>query len=1115
MSDPSPSGPDRTDLPFEPVQADVRFPDLEREILAFWRAADVFRATLSKDAPRGNWVFYEGPPTANGKPGVHHVISRAFKDLFPRFKTMQGFHVTRKGGWDTHGLPVEIAIEQRLGFKSKQEVEDYGIAAFNALCRAYVFENIQDWNEMTERIGYWVDLDDAYVTYDPGYVESCWWVMKELWDRGLLTEDYKVTWHSPSSNTTLASHEVSLGYREDVPDPSIYPAFPAVATDLAARGLPVAPDADVAFLAWTTTPWTLAANTGLAVLPDATYALVRGPARKATPDGATRAFLLAEALVGTVFDGVPHEVLATCPGSDLVGARYQPLLRGRPDEADAPDLVGWRVVADDFVTLDDGTGIVHLAPAYGDLEVGRRHGLPTRWSVDLTGHVMPEVALEGAPEGAGPYAGTWFKDADAAIIADLEAAGAMYHHATIRHTYPFNWRDGVPLMNVAKKSWYIRTSHLKDRLLATNDQIGWHPDHVRTGRFGKWLENNVDWALSRERYWGAPMPVWRAEDGDTIVVGSVAELSTLAGRDLTGLDLHRPAVDDVVLTQRGKTFRRVPYTVDVWFESGAMPYAQWHYRGADSPEGAAEALANHFPADYICEAIDQTRGWFYSLHALGTLLTDAGDEGRAPGPLHHLAGTTSAFKNVIVLGHIVDEQGEKMSKSKGNVVDPWTVLNAQGADALRWYLFASSPPEATKRFSQGLVEETLRDVFMTLWNTYAFFVMYANLDRPDLGAAPPPAERPLMDRWLHARVHALVRDVTADLEGFDATGAARRIRDVVVDEISNWYVRRNRRRFWKGDGAADALAAYATLHEALVTVAKTMAPLAPFVSEALYRNLVARRDPAAPASVHLCAWPEADAAAIDEALLRDMRTLQRIVELGRAARAASGHKVRQPLPEVLVRVPNASDLEGLKRLEDALRDELNVKAVRYLEPTAAFVDYAVKPNLPVVGRRLGKRIPEIRAALATIDGRAVAAAVAEGRPFELDLEGGAVALAPDELLLDARSPDGYAAVEEKGYLAALRTELTPELRREGLMRDAVRLVQDARKQAGLEVSDRIALALAAEGAEAAEALAEHRAALAAEVLATDVREGDLEGEAFRISTELGGSPLSIALRRVD
>ncbi len=1102
--------------PFEDVSSDVRFPDLERAVLSFWREADVFRASLDKASPRGNWVFYEGPPTANGKPGVHHVISRAFKDLFPRFRTMQGFHVTRKGGWDTHGLPVEIAIEKRLGFKSKSEVEDYGIARFNALCRAYVFENIQDWNELTERIGYWVDLDDAYVTYDRGYVESCWWVMKALWERGLLAEDYKTTWHSPSSNTTLASHEVALGYRDDVPDPSVYPAFPARREDLVARGL-VASDErrDVAFLAWTTTPWTLAANTGLAVHPEATYALVEGPRLHGADGPGDHLYVLAERLVDEVFDDTPHAVLARLSGADLVGARYEPLLRGRPDEADLAGVSGWRVVADDFVTLEDGTGVVHLAPAYGDLDVGRRHGLPTVWSVDLAGQVLPEVAAPDAPEAPGPYTGRWFKDADDAITADLRARGRMFRAGTILHTYPFNWRDERPLMNVAKKSWYIRTSPLKDRLLATNDRIGWHPDHIRTGRFGKWLENNVDWALSRERYWGTPLPVWRAEDGETHVVGSVAELADLAGADLSDLDLHRPAVDEITFERGGKTFRRVPYTVDVWFESGAMPYAQWHYRGETSPPGAAAALAAHFPADYICEAIDQTRGWFYSLHTLATLLTDPGDEGRAAGPLHDLAGPTSAFKNAIVLGHIVDENGEKMSKSKGNVVDPWTVLDGQGADALRWYLFASSPPEATKRFSLAGVDETVRDVFMTLWNTYAFFVLYANLDRPDLASAPPPRERPLMDRWLHARLQALVRDVTADLEGFDATTAARRIRDVIVDELSNWYVRRNRRRFWKGDAGTDARSAYATLHEALVTLAKLMAPFAPFVSETLYRNLVARRDPDAPVSVHLCDWPMVDADGVDESLLRDMATLQKVVELGRAARAATGHKVRQPLPEVLVRVPSEAELAGLRRLEDALRDELNVKAVRYLEPTAAFVDYDVKPHLPKVGRRLGARVPAVRAALAAADGRAIARAVAAGEPFALEVDGETITFAPDELLLDARSPAGYAAVEERGMLAALRTELTPELRREGLVRDAMRLVQDARKQAGLEVADRIELALDATDPEAVRALSERGDELAAEVLAREVQAGDLTGDAFRLEADLGEGRLRVALRRAS
>jgi len=1107
--------PDPTATPFDPVPTDVRFPDLERSVLDFWREADVFRRSLEKPAPRGSWVFYEGPPTANGKPGVHHVISRVFKDLFPRFKTMQGHRVNRKGGWDTHGLPVEIAIEKRLGFTNKQQVEDFGIARFNALCRENVFENIQDWNEMTERIGFWVDLDDAYVTYDAGYVQSCWWIMQQLWQRGLLVEDYKTTWHSPSSNTTLASHEVALGYREDVPDPSVYPAFPAERADLVERGVVGGAETrDVAFLVWTTTPWTLAANTGLAVLPGARYALVEGPVRKrAGADTPRKLYLLAEALVPAVFAGCEHIVLTTVDAASLVGARYRPILRGRPDEAEAPAASGWRVVADDLVTLDDGTGIVHLAPAYGDLEVGRRHALPTCWSVDLSGHVIAEVAPLDAPRDAeGPYTGMWFKDADGAITRDLEAAGHMFDHGTIRHAYPFNWRDERPLMNVAKKSWYIRTTVLKDRLLELNDRIGWHPDHVRTGRFGKWLENNVDWALSRERYWGAPMPIWRSEDGETVVVGSVAELAGLVGRDLTGLDLHRPAVDELTFERGGKTFRRVPYTVDVWFESGAMPYAQWHYHGEGTPPEAAQKLADHFPADYICEAIDQTRGWFYSLHALATLLTDPGDGDRPAGPLHHLAGATSAFKNVIVLGHIVDENGEKMSKSKGNVVDPWTVLDAQGADALRWYLFASSPPEATKRFSQALVEETLRDVFMTLWNTYAFFVLYANLDRPDLSAAPPVAGRPPMDRWLHARLQVLIREVTADLEGFDPTSAGRRLRDVIVDELSNWYVRRNRRRFWRGGDAADALSAYATLHEALVTLAKLMAPLAPFVSELIYRNLIARRDPAAPVSVHLCDWPEA-ATADGADLLRDMATLQKVVELGRAARAASGHKTRQPLPELLVRVPSEAELAGLRRLEDALRDELNVKQVRYLDPTDPFVAYDVRPHLPKVGKRLGKRVPAVRAALAAADGRAIARAVAEGRPFELEVEGETVAFAPDELLLDARSPEGYAAVEDRGLLAALRTELTPALVREGLVRDAVRLVQDARKQAGLEVADRIELALEASGPEARAALTEHGATLAQEVLATTFTFEPLSGEAFRLDAELGDGSLRVSLRR--
>ncbi|MFA5593881.1 MAG: isoleucine--tRNA ligase [Trueperaceae bacterium] len=1106
---------------FKEVPSDVSFPALERRVIDIWNDRNVFRRSVDRPAPNGDWVFYEGPPTANAKPGVHHVISRAYKDLFPRFKTMQGYRVGRKGGWDTHGLPVEIALEQRLGFTNKQQIEEFGIAKFNELCREDVWRNIQDWNAMTERIGFWIDLDDPYITYKNSYIESCWWIMKSLFDRGLLVEDYKTTWHSPSSNTTLASHEVSLGYKEDVEDPSIYPKFPARAEELKARGLIAADETrPVYFLAWTTTPWTLAANTGLTVLGSADYVLVAAPEKHGDSGGAEQLYWVAAQLAESVF-GEGTEVVGRAKGEELVGLTYQPLLKGRVD--DGADLSkAWRVVSDDFVTLEDGTGIVHVAPAYGDLDVGRKYDLPTIFSVDLTGGVMPEVRPYDAPEGGeGPYAGVWFKEADDRITADLTAAGLMYRSGTILHTYPMNWRDGTPLMNVAKKSWYIRTTAVKDHLLENNDKVGWHPDHVRTGRFGKWLENNIDWALSRERFWGATMPIWQNEDGSRkVCVGSVAELEELTGRDLSELDLHRPYVDEITFELDGETMRRVPYTVDVWFESGAMPYAQWHYMGEDSPPEVVEQLKRNFPADYICEAIDQTRGWFYSLHALGTLLTDPGDPatGREPGALAHMFEPSSAFKNLNVLGHIVDEKGEKMSKSKGNTVDPWTVLDAQGADALRWYLYSVSPDGATKRFSAALVDETLRDFFMTLWNVYGFFVLYANLEEPDLAAAPAPAERPLVDRWLVSRLATLTTTVTAALEDFDPTTASRAIRDFVVDELSNWYVRRNRRRFWRSgaeDGtgalATDSLAAYATLHEALVTVAKLMAPMAPFTSEALYQNLVLSLDEQAPDSVHLAPWPVANEAHMDADLEHAMRALIRLVELGRSARAASGVKLRQPLPEVLVRVREASELEGVQRLADQLLEELNVKAVRFLAVEDTFVDYTLKPNLPRLGKRVGKLIPQLRAALAELDGREVAANVAAKRNTVVQLADQTLELEPEDLLLDPQSPEGYAAVEERGYLVALDTRVSAELRREGLVRDAVRLVQNGRKSAGLEVSDRIALFVEAEG-QLLQALEEHSDTLAREVLAVELTLGSLLEGAYTEETDVDGERFAFSLR---
>ena len=1093
----------------------ANFPALEQGVIAFWREREIFKKSVAKPAPEGDYVFYEGPPTANGKPGVHHVISRCYKDLFPRFKTMQGFRVGRKGGWDTHGLPVEIAIEKRLGFTKKSEVEAYGVEKFNQLCRDYVFENIQDWNAVTERIGYWLDLENAYVTYDNSYIESCWWVMKSLWECGLLGEDYKTTWHCPRSNTSLSSHEVAQGYKENVEDPSVYPKFPADRAGLQGRGLLGENETrPVSLLAWTTTPWTLAANSGLAVKGDAIYALVSAAGRYGG-EGRDELYVVLADLAEKVFGEGAFEVLRTFPGDALVGLTYAPILQGRiPADEDAAS--GWRVVADDSVTLSDGSGVLHVAPAYGDLELGRRHGLPTLFSVSLLGEVFPEVKLEEAP-GDGPYTGMFFKDADKPLAADLLARGLLFRSGTIRHTYPFNWRMmDVPLINVAKKSWYIRTTMLKDKLLENNAKVNWHPETIKTGRFGKWLENNIDWALSRERYWGAPLPIWEADDGERVCVGSVAELGALTGKDLSGLELHRPFVDEVTFERDGKTFRRVPHVVDVWFESGAMPYAQWGYLGDRSSQQTRDQLARNFPADYICEAVDQTRGWFYSLHALGTLLTDSGDEatGRPPGALAWVEPDTSAFKNVIVLGHILDENGEKMSKSKGNIVEPWTVLDAVGADALRWYLYASSPPEASKRFSLPLVEETQRDLFMTLWNTYSFFVLYANLDQPDLTRTPDVAERPEIDRWLVAKTHALVRDVTGRLEGYDPTAASRLVRDFVVDELSNWYVRRNRRRFWKSGADADKLAAYGTLYEALVTLTKLMAPMAPFVSEVIYRNLVLSVTPDAPESVHLASWPEADAALIDDALLRDMNALVRVVELGRGARAASKVKTRQPLPEVLVRVRSAEELAGLKRLEPQLLEELNVKRATYLDVTADFVAYDVKPNLPRVGKRFGKLIPALKKAIGETDGREIARNVREGRDTVLMLNGEEHRLEPEAFLLDAKSPEGYAALEERGYLAALNTQLTPELVREGLARDVIRLVQNARKNAGLEVSDFIELSLQTEGDVLAAAEA-HRETIKNEVLADILTFEPPSEAAYSEQAEVEGTPLGIGLSKAE
>ncbi len=1067
---------------FRSVDPQVSFPQLEDRLVSWWRESGVRARSLAGREDGPDFIFFEGPPTANGKPGVHHVLARAFKDIILRYKRMQGFHlIGARGGWDTQGLPVEVQVEKELQLNGKRDIDAYGVAPFNKMCKESVFRYVQDWEAMTDRMAYWVDLDDAYVTYKNDYIESCWWILKSFWDQGLLFRDYKVNMHCPRCVTTLADMEVAQGYKEDTEDPSVWPMFKVKTVDGALpaplTGLP----ASTFFLAWTTTPWTLPANVAVAVKPDGVYVA-------AEKDDLV--FILAEERLLPNL-GEEATILRRFTGSELAGVAYEGLYRGVPGAGDEVDWnTAYRAIADDYVSLEDGTGVVHIAPAYGDLDIGRRHGLPTLFSVDLQGMVLPELRQ---------FEGRFFKEADPLIIRDLKDRGLLYKSARTKHTYPFCWRCDAPLLFFAKSSWYIRTTARKQQLIDNNEQITWVPEHIKHGRFGNWLENNIDWAISRQRYWGTPLPIWECTCGYQECVGSVAELSAKAGKDLTDLDLHRPYVDEIswVCPQCGGTLRRVPDLMDVWFDSGAMPTAQWHYPFEN--KAYVEAHDAYF-ADFICEAIDQTRGWFYSLHATSTLLF-----GRP------------AFKHVICLGHILDEKGLKMSKSKGNIVSLDTAME-HGADALRWYMYTCTTPGNPRRFSSNLVSESVRKFLLTLWNTYSFFVTYANLDNVDFQAirTPQSALRNPMDKWALSQLQGLTDEVTRNLEAYQVTEAGRAI-EAFTDVLSNWYLRRNRRRFWKSEADADKQAAYATLYTCLVTVAKLMAPFAPFVSEEIYRNLVAERDPAAPESVHLADWPAVDTARVDAGLDRDMAVLLKVVELGRSARAESGLKVRQPLAALLVHVPGAPEQASLERFLDEVRDELNVKAVRFLEGSSGLVEYRFKPNLPVVGRKYGKLVPAMKNALAALTG-AQAAAVAEtvqaGQTFTLDVDGQTLELTGEEILVDTSSPEGFAVAEEGGYVVALDTTLTEELRREGMARDLVRQVQDARKEAGLQISDHIHLYLDAPAA-VAEALTPHLAYLQAETLADAVAFTPAPAGAFTVPAELGEMALTVGVVKAN
>ncbi len=1033
---------------FREVSARVDLPALDARILAFWKEHGIFAKSLEgrDDAPV--YVFYEGPPTANGRPGAHHILSRIFKDLFPRYKTMQGYRVPRKAGWDTHGLPVELEVERRLGIDGKQQIEDFGVAEFNKLCRESVTAYLEEWERFTERIGFWVDLDDAYYTFDNEYIETVWWLLRQIWDKGLLYQGHKVVPYCPRCGTAISSHEVAQGYK-DVTEDSIYVRFPI--KPAAAERVSGEPDRTVSLAVWTTTPWTLVSNVAAAVHPEVTYALVETRGER---------FVLARELVEKVLGG-EAVVEREFAGSELLGLEYEP-----PFDFMEPDKRAHFVVGADYVTTSDGTGIVHMAPAFGeeDMRVGLDNDLPVVNAVDLEGRFVAEVT---------PWAGVFVKDADPAIIAELKARGLLLGVEPYEHSYPFCWRCDTALLYYAKATWYIRTTAIKDELIAANDHVVWHPEHIKTGRFGEWLAGNVDWALSRDRYWGTPLPIWRCEQGHTHCVGSVAELREMAAGPVPeDLELHRPYVDDVLLVcpECGGEMRRAAEVIDAWFDSGAMPFGQWHY-----PFENEDLFRERFPADYICEAIDQTRGWFYSLLAVATLV-----EGR------------SSFKRVLCLGHILDGDGQKMSKSKGNVVQPEDILDHQGADAFRWFMFSSQQPWSPRRFSADMVDEVVRKFLLTLWNTYSFFTVYANIDRFDPTAQDVPVEeRPLLDRWLVGELNTLVLDVTAGLEQYDATGTCRAIQQF-VDDLSNWYVRRSRRRFWKSESDADKLAAYHTLYEALVTVTKLLAPFTPFIAEELYQNLVRTVDQVAPESVHLCSWPVADEQTIDAGVSFDMAVARRVVEMGRAARNAAAVKTRQPLAEVVLALPDA-ERDSVQRLRDVVLDELNVKELRLAGDESELVAYVVKPNLKLLGPKLGKRLGALQAALKETDAAALVAALRADGAVTLTLADGELRLAEEELLVETGSPEGYQVESEGGRVVALGTAIDDALREEGLARELIHAVQLARKAADLRIEDTIGLTL--DLPEELRSPAErHRAAIMAETLASAFVIGAPEGD---------------------
>ena len=1032
---------------FKSLPPQIDLPATEHQILAFWEANQIFSKSVSARDGAPRWTFYEGPPTANGSPGTHHIEARVFKDLFPRYQTMKGKQVIRKAGWDCHGLPVEIAVEKELGFAGKGDIEKYGIAAFNEKCRDSVQRHVDEFTSMTRRMGFWVDFDEAYWTMSPEYVESVWWSLQQIWKKGLLVQDHRVAPYCPRCGTGLSDHELAQGY-ETVTDPSVYIRFPATSGVIAELG--------ASFLVWTTTPWTLVSNTAIAVNPTVEYQVCEIP----MGEGVER-LVIATNLAGIL--GEERKVIATFLGAELEHITYtRPL-----DLIEIPD--SHYIVLADYVTIEDGTGLVHQSPAFGadDLQVCRRYGLPVVNPMAPDGTFLPEVPLVG---------GVFFKEADKALVRELKSRGVLFRQLQFEHSYPHCWRCHTPLMYYAQPSWYIRTTAIKDQLIAQNAKTDWHPETIKTGRYGDWLENNIDWAISRNRYWGTPLPLWRCPENHLHCVGSLAELSDLSGKDLKATDPHRPFVDDITFPcpECSETMTRVSEVIDCGYDSGAMPFAQWGY---PHKEGSVEALEAAYPADFICEAIDQTRGWFYTLMTIGTLVFDE-----------------SSYKTVLCLGHILDKDGRKMSKHLGNVLQPIPLMDQHGADAVRWYMLAAGSPWSARRVGHDALSDVVRKTLLTYWNTVSFFSLYANAANFQI-TDNASASDVTMDRWIISELNQLITAVDAAFEGFDSQEVGRLLA-TFIDDLSNWYVRRSRRRFWDGDEKA-----LSTLYTCLKTLTQLMSPLVPFITEHVWQSLVQVGEPSAAESVHLSSFPVADSSAIDATLSSSVALSRRLVELGRAARAESKIKIRQPLARALIAANRWVDMDP--EIREHIQDELNVLKLDLLsDESEGLVSISIKANFRSIGARYGADVQAIASAIAASDAASLVRDLRKAGSYTIAYGDKSAEIAPDDLVITETPKEGWSVASHSGESVALDLTLTPELITAGLMREVIRTIQEQRKGSGFEISDRIHVKWNG-GAELAAAISEYSAQISDEVLALSIsQDGSLPGAENEIGLSL-------------